>query len=389
MSTHYRRALLGLFLGSFAIGTTEFAPMGLLPEIAQGVGVSIPQAGALVSAYALGVMLGAPVMTGLLHAMRRKHALMVLMVVFAVGNLLTSASDTYLELMLARIVTSLSHGAFFGIGAVVASSVVPVDKRATAVAFMFMGLTIANVGGVPAATWVGQWIGWKMAFGLMSGLGILAAVVTGLTLPAESQGNSAPAAAQFQVMRLPTVWLALLSTVLGAGSMFALYTYIAPLLVELSGFGPHQVSGVLALIGLGFTAGNVLSGRMADRDLPRTLNRLLLGLAVILLLYPLLARSPIGALVAVFLWGVAAFGVATPLQLTVIHAAQDAPALASSLNIGAFNLGNALGAAVGAAIIDAGWGLPWVPMAGAVLALGSWMVVTRRLPGLARFPAAQ
>lgn len=369
MAINYKISLLGLFIGSFAIGTTEFAPMGLLPEIARGVNVSIPQAGGLVSAYAIGVMVGAPLMTWAMHRVSRKNALMLLMLVFAIGNLLTATSGSYWTVLISRLVTSLSHGAFFGIGAVVASAVVPPDKKAMAVAFMFMGLTIANVGGVPAAAWVGQEFGWRLAFGFMPILGFLSIAATWLTLPQDMAISERSQGAQLQVFRSGRVWLALLTTVMGSGSMFSLYTYITPILTEIAGFKVSEVSGALVLVGVGFTVGNVLSGRMADRNLDGTLRFFLVLLAILMLAFPLVVRSLAGALIIIALWGLAAFAVITPLQISVIHAAKDAPALASSLNIGAFNFGNALGAAVGAALIELGLGYDWLPVSGAVMAL--------------------
>jgi DHA1 family inner membrane transport protein len=240
---------------------------------------------------------------------------------------------------------------------------------------MFMGLTIANVGGVPAAAWVGQEFGWRLAFGLMPILGFLSIAATWLTLPKDMVTSERPQGAQLQVFRNGRVWLALLTTVMGSGSMFSLYTYIAPILTEIAGFKVSEVSGALVLVGVGFTVGNVLSGRMADRNLDGTLRLFLVLLAIFMFAFPYVVSSLAGALVIIPLWGLAAFAVITPLQISVIRAAREAPALASSLNIGAFNVGNALGAAVGATLIELGLDYDWLPVSGAVMALAALALV--------------
>ncbi|WP_277964528.1 MFS transporter [Pseudomonas sp. RIT-To-2] len=361
--------LFALALAAFAIGTTEFAPMGLLPVIADGVQVSIPTAGLLISAYAIGVMVGAPLMTLLLAPWRRKAALVGLMAIFTVGNLLSAVAPGYDTLLLSRVFTSLAHGAFFGIGSVVAASLVPADKRAGAVATMFMGLTIANIGGVPAATWLGQTIGWRMAFAATAGLGAVAMLALACWLPRGEKGKKPDVRAELRVLIRPAVVRALLTTVLGAGAMFTLYTYVAAVLENLIHATPAFVTAMLVMIGIGFTLGNFLSGKLADRSLEGTLAGFLLLLAALMLGMPVLLQGHTSAVVLMLLWGTATFAVIPPLQMRVMQAAHEAPGLASSVNIGAFNLGNGLGAAVGGGVLTLGMGYAWIAPAGGVLAL--------------------
>jgi len=351
--------LLALAIGAFGIGTTEFSPMGLLPVIARGVDVSIPAAGMLISAYAIGVMVGAPLMTLLLSHRGRRNALIFLMAIFTVGNVLSALSPDYTTLMLSRILTSLNHGAFFGLGSVVAASVVPKHKQASAVATMFMGLTIANIGGVPAATWMGEAIGWRMSFLATALLGVVSMMALFFSLPSGGAGEKP---------EVRKVLSALLTTVLGAGAMFTLYTYIAPVLHDLNQATPAFITAMLVLVGVGFSLGNYLGGRLADKSVTGTLKGFLLLLIVIMLAIPWLARNEVGAAVAMVIWGMATFAVVPPLQMRVMRVASDAPGLSSSVNIGAFNLGNALGAAAGGAVISSGMGYSFVPVMGAIIA---------------------
>ncbi|GLK84312.1 MFS transporter [Ancylobacter defluvii] len=362
--------LLALAIGAFGIGTTEFAPMGLLPVIAEGVDVSIPTAGLLVSAYAIGVMVGAPVMTLAFSRFGKRTALMLLMGIFTVGNLLSALAPGYTTLLLARLVTSLNHGAFFGLGAIVAASVVPKEKQASAVAAMFMGLTIANIGGVPAATWVGQQIGWRMAFAGTAVLGLVAIASLWLALPRGTAGKLPDVRRELRVLTHPTVLLAMATTVLGAGAMFTLYTYVAPVLAELTGASNAFVTLALVLIGVGFTLGNGLGGRLADWSLDGATMIFLAALAAIMATLPLLLTSHVGAAIGLLVWGAAAFAIVPPVQMRVMQAAAEAPGLASSINVGAFNLGNALGAAVGGVVISLDLGYQAVPVAGGLLAAG-------------------
>ncbi|MBP0583375.1 MFS transporter [Labrys sp. LIt4] len=367
--------LLALAVGAFGIGTTEFTPMGLLPVIAQGVDVSIPSAGLLISAYAIGVMVGAPVMTLLFSRFGKRTALMLLMAIFTVGNLLSALAPGYTTLLLARLVTSLNHGAFFGLGSIVAASVVPREKQASAVATMFMGLTIANIGGVPAATWIGQQIGWRMAFAGTAVLGVIAIASLWLALPRGETGKVPDLRRELGVLTHPTVLLAMATTVMGAGAMFTLYTYVAPVLADLTGASDTFVTIGLVLIGVGFTIGNGLGGRLADWSLDGATKIFLAALAVIMMALPLVLASHVGAAIGLLLWGAATFAIVPPVQMRVMQAAAQAPGLASSINVGAFNLGNALGAAVGGGVISLGLGYAAVPVAGGVLAAAGLLLV--------------
>ena len=367
--------LLALAIGAFGIGTTEFGPMGMLPTIAQGVDVSIPTAGMLVSAYAVGVLVGAPVMTLLLSRWPRRRALIALMAIFTVGNLLSAVAPDYTSLLVARVVTSFNHGAFFGLGSLVAASLVPREKQASAVAAMFMGLTIANVGGVPAATWLGQAIGWRESFAAIAALGLLAMASLRLALPVGSVGERVDVRAELRVIGRPAVLMALTTTVMGAGAMFTLYTYISPSLESLSNASPGFITAMLVLIGVGFTIGNAVGGKLADRSVDGALIGFLLLLVASMLAFPWLAASKAGVAVGLLVWGTAAFAIVPPLQMRVMRAATGAPGLASSVNIGAFNLGNALGAALGAEMLRAGFGYGAVAISGGVLALLSLALV--------------
>ncbi|WP_092949121.1 MFS transporter [Roseateles sp. YR242] len=367
--------LLALAVGAFGIGTTEFGPMGMLPTIAQGVGVSIPTAGMLVSAYATGVMVGAPIMTLLLSRWPRRQALIVLMAIFTLGNLASALAPNYASLLMARVLTSFNHGAFFGLGSLVAASLVPREKQASAVAAMFMGLTIANVGGVPAATWLGQAIGWRESFAAIAVLGLVAMTSLRLALPAGSAGTAPNVRAELRVLTRPTVLMALSTTVLGAAAMFTLYTYINPSLETLTQASPGFITGMLVLIGVGFTIGNTLGGKLADKSVDGALMGFLLLLAVVMIAFPWLSASKIGTAVALLVWGIAAFGVVPPVQMRVMRSATGAPGLASSVNIGAFNLGNALGAALGGVVLQAGLGYASVSIAGAALAAVGFVLV--------------
>lgn len=367
--------LLALAIGAFAIGTTEFSPMGFLPEIAQDLSISIPHAGMLISAYAFGVMLGAPLMTLWLSRYSKRKALILLMALFTIGNLLATLAPNYFGLMGARLITSLNHGAFFGIGSVVAASVVPKDKQASAVAMMFMGLTIANIGGVPLATWVGQTLGWRMSFLGISGLGLVTMFVLWKALPEGESSQRPNVKKELKVLtRLPVV-LALMTTVMSAGAMFSLYTYIAPSLKQFMQASPELITLMLVLIGVGFSIGNHLGGKFADYSLDKTLIGFLILLIVMMLLFPILASTPVGAALALVIWGAAAFAVVPPLQMRVMSVAHDAPGLASSVNIGAFNLGNALGAIAGATVLNLGFSYNMVAFSGAGLSLLALILV--------------
>jgi DHA1 family inner membrane transport protein len=364
--------LLALALSAFAIGTTEFVIMGLLPDVARDLSVSIPSAGLLVSGYALGVAAGAPVLAVLTSKMPRKAALQALMVVFIVGNVLCAVAGDYRMLMLARVVTSFAHGSFFGIGAVVAASLVAREKQASAIALMFTGLTLANVLGVPFGTFVGQSWGWRLSFWIVAGLGVLSLAGIAALVPNRRDAGPVGLAREVRVLREPQVWLALAMTVLGFGGVFVVFTYIAPILEQVSGFPPRAVTLILVLFGAGLTLGNVVGGKLADRALMPSLAGILVALALVMAVFAKTSHAAVPAAVTVFVWGIAAFATVPPLQMRVVEKASHAPHLASTLNIGAFNVGNAAGAWLGGLALTHGAkldALPWVAAVVTVAAL--------------------
>jgi len=370
-------ALLALAVGAFGIGTTEFVMMGLLPGVADDLHVSIPTAGHLVSAYALGVVIGAPLLAALTARMPRRRVLMGLMALFVAGNALSALAPGYDALLAARFVSGLPHGAFFGVGAVVAAGMVAPERKARSVSLMFLGLTVANIAGVPVATLMGQHLGWRATFLAVAVIGVAAVAALALFVPrspapAGVRGARHPEAGlrgELAALRSLPVWLALLTTVAGFGALFAAYSYITPMLTDAAGYAESSVTLLLALFGVGATAGNLLGGRLADRSLRGTLFGGLAFLAVVLVLFPLLMRTEVSAAVAVALLGMAAFLTGSPLQLMVMEKAAAAPSLASSANQAAFNLANAGGAWVGGLTLAAGFAVTSPALAGAALAV--------------------
>ncbi|MBY6091859.1 MFS transporter [Maritimibacter alkaliphilus] len=361
-------ALLAIGLGAFGIGTTEFAPMGLLPAIAEGIDVSIPAAGQLVTAYAVGVMISAPFMTLYLARFGQKRALLATMGIYILGNLLSALAPEYWSLMAARLITSLCQGAFFGFGAVAATSLVPPEKRASAVAIMFMGTSIANIGGVPAATWLGDAVGWRAAFAGTVVLGLIALGALALALPHGEPGQRPDVKRELSTLIRPQMLATMASTILFAGGFFTVYTYVAPILQTMAGASSAFVTVMLVLIGIGLTLGNWLGGRLADWSLDGGAGVAMLALALTSLMIPLAVTTQVGTVIGFVAWAAAAFACVPALQMRAMQAAEDAPTLAASMNIAAFNLGNAVGAGVGGLAIGAGWGYGAVPVAGAVLA---------------------
>ncbi|MER5422657.1 MFS transporter [Streptosporangium roseum] len=361
-------ALLALAIGAFGIGTTEFVIAGLLPEVARDFGVSIPTAGYLISGYALGVAVGAAPMTVLGTRMRRKHLLLALMVIFILGNVLSALAPTYGLMMTGRIVASFTHGAFFGVGAILAGDLVAPGRRASAIALMFTGLTLANVLGVPMGTFIGQAFGWRVTFWVVAGLGVVGLLSIAALVPVQPRPAGTDIGAELAVFRSPQVWLAIGMTVLGFGGVFASFTYIAPMMTEVAGFSEGAVSWLLVLFGIGLVIGNLLGGRLADRALMPSLYVLLAGLALVLAVFTFTSRAQIPAAITVFLLGAFGFATVPPLQKRVLDNAAAAPTLASAVNIGAFNLGNALAAWLGGLVITAGLGYTAPNWVGALLA---------------------
>ncbi|WP_369156766.1 MFS transporter [Streptomyces sp. R02] len=361
-------ALLALAIGAFGIGTTEFVIMGLLPEVAGDFGVSIPTAGYLVTGYALGVMFGAPLMTVLGTKISRKRMLMLLMGLFVVGNLLSALAPTFGLMLAGRVVASLAHGAFFGIGSVVAADLVAPDKRAGAISLMFTGLTVANVVGVPLGTLVGQSVGWRVTFGIVAALGVVGLLGVARLVPDMPKPEGVRLRHELAALKNVQVLLAMAMTVLGFGGVFAAITYIAPMMTNVTGFADGSVTWLLVLFGLGMVGGNLVGGKYADRALMPMLYVSLGALAAVLALFTLTAQDKIAAAVTITLVGALGFATVPPLQKRVLDHAHGAPTLASALNIGAFNLGNALSAWLGGLVIAAGFGYTAPNWVGAVLA---------------------
>ncbi|WP_042365384.1 MFS transporter [Streptacidiphilus neutrinimicus] len=361
-------ALLALAIGAFGIGTTEFVVMGLLPEIAGDYGVSIPTAGLLVTGYAVGVVVGAPLMTVIGTRISRRTMLMLLMGLFTVGNLLSALAPSFGVMLAGRIVASLAHGAFFGIGSVVAAELVAPHRKAGAIATMFTGLTVANVVGVPLGTFVGQAVGWRAAFIGVAALGVVGLVGVAALVPDLPRPEEARLRRELAAFRNVQVVLAMAMTVLGFGGVFAAITYIAPMMTHVAGYSDGAVTWLLVLFGVGMFLGNLLGGRFADRRLMSMLYASLGGLAVVLALFTLTAHSKVLAAVTILLVGALGFATVPPLQKRVLDQAHGAPTLASAVNIGAFNLGNALSAWLGGAVIAAGLGYTAPNWVGALLA---------------------
>ncbi|MFJ8633672.1 MFS transporter [Streptomyces sp. NPDC093568] len=364
-------ALLALAVGAFGIGTTEFVIMGLLPEVANDLHISIPTAGHLVSAYALGVVIGAPLLAAVTARMARRSVLIGLMALFVAGNALSAFAPDYHWLMAARFLSGLPHGAFFGVGAVVATNMVAPERKARSVSLMFLGLTMANVAGVPVATLMGQHLGWRVTFLGVSTIGLAAMASLALLIP-RAEAHAAPASGlrgELAALRSLPVWLALGTTVAGFGALFAAYSYITPMLTDAAGYADASVTMLLALFGVGATVGNLLGGRLADHALRATLFGGLISLAVVLALFPLMMSAQWSAALAVTLLGTAAFVTGSPLQLMVMEKASAAPSLASSANQAAFNLANAGGAWIGGLALTAGFGVTSPALTGAALAV--------------------
>lgn len=357
------RALYSLMLASFGIGTGEFVIVGLVPGLAVDLHVSVPAAGLLISVYALSVAFGSPFVAALLSSVSRRRALVTLMVMFLVGDVACTVAPNFRVLMIARIVTALAHGAFFGIASIVASELAPPGKAVRAVALLFTGMTVANVVGVPLGTWIGQAAGWRITFALVATLAAaaLAAMIT--WVPRRLGGGAYGIRRELASLREPQIWLAMLISTLSSAALFSVLTFLTPLLEHEAGLTPHEAALALFLFGAGLSVGGLAGGRLADRNALLAIRALLVADAIALVSFGLLVRTGPLALVAVFVWGIAAFALVPPLQHRVVQQAKEAPNLASTLNQSAFNLGDALGAALGAAVLANFSGymsLPWI-----------------------------
>ncbi|GAA2846851.1 MFS transporter [Actinoplanes cyaneus] len=375
-------ALYALAIGGFGIGLTEFVIAGLLPEVAADFHVTEAVAGGLISGYALAVAVGAIALTAALTRVDRRTALLALMILFIAGNVLSALAPDYGLMLLGRILAALCHGAFFGIGSVVATDLVPAEKKAAAISVMFTGLTVANVLGVPLGTFLGQAAGWRSTFWAIAAVGVLAFAGIAALTPATPAAADASPLREFRVFASVQVWLSILVTILGFGGMFGAFSYLAYTLTGVSGFPAAAVPWLLIVFGAGLFAGNILGGRAADRNLPRTLTVLLAALTVVLALFALTAGNRFAAVAGLLLMGGFGFGTVPGLQMRILGHAQQAPTLASGANIAAFNVGNAFGAYLGGLTISAGLGYRSPLWAGAAVTLAALLVyvLATRLP---------
>ncbi|MFJ9352414.1 MFS transporter [Streptomyces sp. NPDC101237] len=362
-------ALLALAVVTFGIGTTEFATMGLLPQIADGVGVSVPHAGNLVSAYALGVVVGAPLLTAIGARVPHKRLLLLLTGLFVVGNTASALAPDFGLLFAARFLAGLPHGALFGVGAVVASRLVAPDRAARAVSSVFLGLTVANIVGVPAGTALGQHLGWRYAYCAVAVIGLVALAALGLLVPHQPRGPQAGVGRELRAMGNRQVFIGLATAVVGFGGFFAVYSYLVPMLTHLTGISDSATTWVLALYGVGMTLGTLAAGPLTDRALRPTLYSGIVLLAAALVTFYFTVHSTVPALLTVVFIGAMGALITTPVQMLLMINAKDAPTMAAASNHSAFNLANASGAWLGGLVISAGWGWAAPDLVGAALAL--------------------
>ncbi|MFI6564323.1 MFS transporter [Streptomyces sp. NPDC050534] len=362
-------ALLALAVVAFGIGTTEFATMGLLPQIADGVGVSVPHAGNLVSAYALGVVVGAPVLTGIGARVPHKKLLLLLSGLFVVGNIASAFAPTFGLLFAARFLAGLPHGALFGVGAVVASRLVAPERAARAVSRMFLGLTVANIIGVPAGTALGQQLGWRSAYGAVAVIGVVALAALALFVPHQPRGSQSGIRHELRAMGNKQVAIGLATAVVGFGGFFAVYSYLVPMLTHLTGISDSSTTLVLALYGVGMTLGTLIAGPLTDRALRPTMYAGLALLAAGLVTFYFAVHSTVPALLTITFIGAMGALITTPVQMLLMAKAKNAPTMAAASNHSAFNLANAGGAWLGGLAISAGWGWASPNLVGAALAV--------------------
>lgn len=362
-------ALLALAVGAFGIGLTEFVIAGILPQLADDFAVSIPSAGTMATSYALGVFVGAPLMTVSGARIPRKTMLITLAIIFTLGNLVTATAPSLAVAVTGRIITSFNHGAFFGIGSIIAASLVAPGRQASAIAFMFSGLTLANLVGVPAGTWLAQAFNWRLVFWVIAGIGLLTIAAIALLVPPIEKGKSIALRTELRAFVDPQVLLVMGITVFGPAAFFTSITYIAPMMTRLAGFSDAGIAWLMVLFGLGLAVGNWIGGRFADRSLFGTLFVTLAAQGIVLLVFWTGVENPFIAGTSVFLMAAFGFATVSPIQKLVMDRASQAgaPTMAASVNIGMFNLGNALGAWAGGATIAAGFGLVSPNWAGAIL----------------------
>lgn len=373
-------ALLALTISAYAIGTTEFVIVGLIPTIAEQLNVTVPSAGLLVTLYAIGVAIGAPVLTALTGRVPRKLLLVGLMVLFTIGNLLAWQSPSYESLVVARLLTGLAHGVFFSVGSTIATSLVAKEKAATAIAIMFGGLTVALVTGVPLGTFIGQHFGWRETFLAVSLIGMVAIIASLILIPNNIKNQaSASIRDQLQVLTHPRLLLIYAVTALGYGGVFTTFTFLAPMMQELAGFSAPAVSWILLAYGIAVAIGNIWGGKLADRHgAVRALSFIFAALAALLLVFQFTASHSVAALLTVVVMGVFAFGNVPGLQVYVVQKAEqytpNAVDVASGLNIAAFNVGIALGSVIGGQTV-ASLGLAQTPWIGALIVVGALLLI--------------
>lgn len=362
-------ALLALAVVAFGIGTTEFATMGLLPQIADGIDVSVPQAGNVVSAYALGVVVGAPVLTGIGARIPHKRLLLLLTGLFVVGNVASALAPSFGTLFAARFLAGLPHGALFGVGAVVASRLVAPERAARAVSKMFLGLTVANIIGVPVCTALGQHLGWRAAYGAVAVIGLIALAALAAFVPHQPRSGQSGIRHELRAMGNRQVAMGLMTAVVGFGGFFAVYSYLVPMLTHLTGISGTSITWVLALYGVGMTLGTLIAGPLTDRALRPTLYAGLILLTAGLVTFYFTVHSTVPALLTITFIGAMGSLITTPVQMLLMAKAKNAPTMAAASNHSAFNLANAGGAWLGGLVISAGWGWASPNLVGAALAL--------------------
>lgn len=355
-------SLMWLTIGAFAIGMTEFLVMGLLPNVANDLSVTIPQAGQIITSYALGVALGAPLLTILTHSIAKKRLLILLMLIFILGNALSMIAPTYPLLITARIITALAHGTFLGAGTVIATHLVPAHRKGSAVALVLAGLTIANIVGVPFGTFIGQQYGWRASFGVITILGFIAFLGIWKYIPKIVENSHVSIKQEIKAVMKPQVLLMLVTGMFGCASMFAMFTYISPILQQISGFEEHSVTWILVLFGISVTIGNLIGGKLSDW---KTLPYLIVNYAILSIVLAVLSitlQNPVLAIITIFIWGAAAFSIFPGIQLRTMTLASEAPMLVATSNHSFLNMGNASGAYLGGIVItNMGLsGLPWL-----------------------------
>lgn len=377
-----KRSLYALTLGGLGIGITEFVMMGLLPDIAKDLAITIPQAGHLISAYALGVVIGAPLLVLIAGKYPPKNILVFLMVLFTIFNGLSAFAPDYITLFISRLMAGLPHGAFFGVGSVVASRLATKGKEAQSVSLMFAGLTLANVGGVPLGTYIGHHYSWRYSFAIVVLIGLITILALKYWMPNLPANKNSNAKSELSFFKSSESWLIVLMIAIGTGGLFAWYSYIAPLMTEVSGFAANSITYILVLAGLGMMLGNFIGGKLADSFSPSKASLyLLLAMMVSLVIVHFVSFNPILSLIMTFVTGAVAFALASPIQMLMINTAKGSEMLAAAVSQASFNIGNALGAFFGGLPLAAGYDYTTPQLVGALMAFAgagfAWIIITK------------